>query len=225
MSYSFEQFYQALGRFDRFGQPYRVQAHVIFSETEGDIMQTLERKRKAFAEMQAEMNAAMREHGLFREEKPMNIYSETEVGKTEGNGWTYYLGDCVETMRHLPDDSVDLTVTSIPFGQLYVYSDKAADVGNSADKAEFFTHMDFVIAENLRLTRPGRCCAVHVKDLPLFQNRDGVMGVDPFSDDVCAAYRRAGWTFLGRGTIEKDPVIEMQKTNSHGLLYLSLIHI
>lgn len=217
VSYSFEQFYQALGRFDRYGQTQRVQAHVIYSETEGDIMQALDRKRKAFAEMQAEMNAAMHEHGLFREDNKA-VFTQTEFAKSAGKNFTFYLGDCVEVMRGLPDNSVDLTVSSIPFGSLYVYSDKAADVGNAASKEEFFEHLAFVIRENLRLTRPGRCCAVHVKDLPLFQNRDGVMGIDPFSDDVTAAYRREGWVLQSRVTIEKDPVIEMQKTNSHGLL-------
>jgi DNA modification methylase len=93
------------------------------------------------------------------------------------------------------------------------------DVGNAADKAEFLEHMAFVIRENLRITMPGRCCAVHIKDMPLFQNRDGVMGIDPFSDDITAAYRKEGWVLQSRITVEKDPVIEMQKTNSHGLLF------
>lgn len=140
------------------------------------------------------------------------------MGQEFGRNWAYYLGDCVQTMAGIPDNSIDLTVTSIPFGSLYVYSDSEADVGNAASKEEFFAHLEFVIRENLRITAPGRCCAVHVKDLPLFQNRDGVQGVDPFSDDTSTAYRRAGWVLQSRVTIEKDPVIEMQKTNSHGLL-------
>lgn len=141
------------------------------------------------------------------------------LGQDFGKNWAYYLGDCVQTMVGIPDNVIDLTISSIPFSQLYIYSDSEADVGNAADKAEFFAHMEFVIKESLRITRPGRCCAVHVKDLPLFQNRDGVQGIDPFSDDVTAAFRRGGWVLQSRVTIEKDPVIEMQKTNSHGLLY------
>lgn len=141
------------------------------------------------------------------------------MDQKEGKDWIYYQGDCVQVMPGMPDDSVDLTISSIPFSNLYIYSDSESDVGNAADKAEFFDHMAFVIRENLRITAPGRCCAVHVKDLPLFQNRDGVMGIDPFSDDVSAAYRKAGWVLQSRITIEKDPVVEMQKTNSHGLLY------
>ncbi|MBZ0292498.1 MAG: hypothetical protein K8L99_08005 [Anaerolineae bacterium] len=217
-SFSFERTYQAIGRIHRYGQARETHIHMVYSDSEGNVMALLNEKQAAFDEMQEEMNAAMRKYGLFREgHRP--IFSETETGKEAGKDWTYHLGDCVEVMFGLPDDSVDLTITSIPFGNLYIYSDKAADVGNAADKAEFLAHMDFVIEQNLRITRPGRCCAVHVKDLPLFQNRDGVMGIDPFSDDISAAYRRAGWVLQSRVTVEKDPVVEMEKTNSHGLLF------
>lgn len=138
-----------------------------------------------------------------------------------GKDWAYYEGDCVVVMQGMPENSIDLTVSSIPFSNLYIYSDSDADVGNASDKDEFFEHMAFVIRELYRVTRPGRCAAMHVKDLPLFQNRDGVMGIDPFSDDVTAAFRKAGWVLQSRVTIEKDPVIEMEKTNSHGLLMMN----
>lgn len=140
------------------------------------------------------------------------------IGQEFGKDWAYYHGDCVIVMEGMPENSVDLSVHSPPFSSLYIYSDSDADVGNSASKEEFFEHYAYVIRELFRVTRPGRCAAVHVKDLPLFQNRDGVMGIDPFSDDVTAAFRREGWVLQSRITIEKDPVIEMEKTNSHGLL-------
>lgn len=143
------------------------------------------------------------------------------IGQEFGKDWAYYHGDCVIVMQGMPETSVDLSVHSPPFSSLYIYSDSDADVGNSASKEEFFEHYDFVIRELFRVTRPGRCAAVHVKDLPLFQNRDGVMGIDPFSDDVTAAFRRAGWVLQSRVTVEKDPVIEMEKTNSHGLLMMN----
>lgn len=143
----------------------------------------------------------------------------TVINQKHGAGWTYYHGDCIQVMPGLPDNSIDLTVTSIPFSNLYIYSASEADVGNADSLEQFFEHMAFVIRELYRITVPGRCCAVHVKDLPLFQNRDGVMGIAPFSDDTSLAFRREGWVLQSRITVEKDPVIEMEKTNSHGLLY------
>jgi hypothetical protein len=145
------------------------------------------------------------------------------IDQARGKGWAYYQGDCIQVLPAFPNDSIDLCLHSPPFSNLYVYSDSDADVGNAASKEEFLEHYGFLIRELYRVTVPGRCCAVHVKDLPLFQNRDGVMGIDPFSDDVSAAFRRNGWVFQSRVTVEKDPVIEMKKTNSHGLMYQNWI--
>lgn len=219
ISFSFERWYQAVGRIYRYGQTREVNIYMVSSETEESVAAILQAKRQAFAEMQAEMNAAMRLHGLFREGSVKTIYQPAKFDVAEGKDWRFWLGDCIEVMPTIPDDTVGLTVTSIPFSNLYIYSDADADVGNAADKAEFFEHMKFVIRELYRVTMPGRCCAVHVKDLPLFVNRDGVQGIDPFSDDTVAAFRAEGWVLQSRVTIEKDPVIEMQKTNSHGLLF------
>jgi DNA modification methylase len=220
VDFSFETTFQSMGRIHRFGQARETHFHICYTDTESDILQTLKRKQDDFEEMQNEMKAAIQEHGLFRDESAPT-FSKALSAKEEGKDWTFYLGDCIQVMPTMEAGSVDLTITSIPFSNLYIYSDSEADVGNAADKAEFFQHMEFVIKELLRITRPGRCCAVHVKDLPLFQNRDGEMGVDPFSDDVSAAFRRGGWTLQSRVTVEKDPVIEMQKTNSHGLLFMN----
>jgi len=218
LSFSFERWYQAVGRIHRYGQTRDVHIHLVYSETEGNVAQVLKEKQAAFAEMQIEMNAAMREHGLFREERRMT-FTPTTFDTAQGHGWTFYLGDCIPVTAGFPDESIDLCLHSPPFAQLYVYSDKEADMGNAASKEEFFEHYEFFIRELLRVTVPGRCCAVHVKDLPLFINRDGQMGIEPFSDDVAAAFRRNGWVLQSRITVEKDPVIEMRKTNSHGLLF------
>lgn len=68
VNYSFEKFYQSLGRAYRFGQTREVHAHVIYSEAEGNVVATQHTKQRQFAEMQAAMNAAMLEYGLFRGE-------------------------------------------------------------------------------------------------------------------------------------------------------------
>lgn len=219
VSFSFERTYQAMGRIVRYGQLRSPHIHMIYSESEGSVMQRLQEKQRAFAEMQQQMNAAMKEHGLFRLGSGTVTFSATENGSSKGTGWEMHLGDCVQVAATFPTDSIDFSVHSPPFASLYTYSDKQADMGNAADEDEFFRHYGYLIKELLRVTKPGRAAAIHVKDLPLFQNRDGVMGINPFSDSVTAAFRRAGWVLQSRITIGKDPVIEMQKTNSHGLLY------
>lgn len=60
VTHSFEQFYQALRRFWRFGQTRRVHAHLVFSEAEVAIVDNLAGKERAAQAMRAQMVAHMR---------------------------------------------------------------------------------------------------------------------------------------------------------------------
>lgn len=133
-----------------------------------------------------------------------------------------YNGDCVHVMKGLPDASVGFSVFSPPFGDLFVYSDSVADLGNVADDAQFFEQYDHVAAELYRVLKPGRLCAVHCTDLPTRKSKDGVIGVKRFSDAIGEAHERAGFIFHCRVTVERDPVVEMQRTKALGLLYKQL---
>lgn len=131
-----------------------------------------------------------------------------------------YNGDCVEVLAGLPDGSVDFSIYSPPFSSLYIYSDSVRDMGNVSTDEEFFAAYGHVIREKLRVTRPGRLTAIHVKDLVYYQNSSerGDAGLRPFSDQCVAAHIAAGWTYHCRITIWRDPVLERSKTNAHGLL-------
>jgi len=142
-----------------------------------------------------------------------------EEDNTGGKDWTMYLGDCVDVTKNLADNSIDFGIHSPPFGNLYIYSDSEADMGNSSDDDEFFTHYKYLIKDMLRITAPGRLCAVHCKDLPKYKNRDGAAGLKDFPGQIIAAFEEEGWTYHSRVTIWKDPVIEMQRTKNHGLLH------
>ncbi len=140
----------------------------------------------------------------------------------EGGSWAAYHGDCVDVVRQLPDASVGFSICSIPFGSLFTYSDSAADMGNSADDAEFFTHYGMLLREWARVTKPGRLCAVHCSDLPYTKWRDGLMGIKDFSGMVVRAHEAAGWVLHSKITVWKDPVVEMTRTKALGLLYKQL---
>ncbi len=133
--------------------------------------------------------------------------------------WTAYRGDCCEVIKGIPDSSIDLTVCSPPFAQLYVYSDSQCDMGNCSDMEEFFVHYSYLLRELYRVTVPGRISAVHCKDLPMYLNRDGAAGLVDFPGKIIAAHEAAGWTFHSRVTIWKCPVTERERTNNHGLLH------
>jgi DNA modification methylase len=140
--------------------------------------------------------------------------------QAHGEGWAAYNADCVEFSKTIPDNSIDFTVYSPPFSDIYTYSDNERDMGNVSGDDEFIAFYRFMIREKLRVTRPGRLSAIHVKDIPYYQSSSerGDSGLRPFSDLCTAAHIAEGWSFHCRVTIWRDPVLERGKTNAHGLL-------
>ena len=64
LDYSFKGFYQAIRRCWRFGQTKPVNVHVILGETEGRLLETIQRKQADYDEMQSQMRAAVLRYGL-----------------------------------------------------------------------------------------------------------------------------------------------------------------
>ena len=144
------------------------------------------------------------------------------LNQTTGDGWVLYNGDCTEVIKGLPNDSVGLSVYSPPFSSVYTYSASERDMGNSANDAEFIRHYRFMVSELLRITKPGRLCAVHCKDLVDYKGSAGRAGLRDFPGDLIRAHEAEGWKYHSRVTVWKDPVVEMQRTKAHGLLYKQL---
>lgn len=143
-------------------------------------------------------------------------------GQESGDNFTVFCGDACDVIRGIPDCSIGFGIHSPPFSNIYCYSDSMADMGNATDDDEFFAHYDFLIPELYRVTIPGRLCAVHCKDLPLYFGRDGEAGLKDFPGEIIRHFIAAGWTYHSRVTIWKDPVIEMQRTKNNGLLHKTL---
>lgn len=222
LSFSFEQWYQAIRRVWRYGQTRPVEVTAFLSDNEITVLQTLRDKQSRHVELMRAMIASSREAVMEELTGVRDSVRRPSVLKDGGNGWTLFHGDCVETIAAWPEASVDLTVTSPPFSNLYIYSDADQDMGNAADHDEFFRHFAFLAKELHRVTVDGRICAIHCKDLPRFQNRDGAAGLFDFAGETIRMFEACGWQYHSRVTIWKDPVIEMQRTNNHGLLYKQL---
>lgn len=222
VSDSWEQYYQAVRRCWRFGQERPVHVHVIAADTEGAVVSNLKRKDAQADELARELVAHMADlnkaaiGGTVRQ---MDTYVEDVA---QGDKWTLYRGDCVESMRRLPADSVHFSVHSPPFASLYTYSASDRDMGNCRSHEEFFEHYRFAIAEMFRLTKPGRLASVHCMNLPTSKVRDGVIGLRDFRGEIIRAYEAAGWVYHSEVVIWKDPVTAMQRTKAIGLLYKQL---
>ena len=132
-----------------------------------------------------------------------------------------YHVDAVEFAASLPANSIDLSVYSPPFSSLYIYSESERDMGNVSSDEEFQESYRPLVRDLFRVTRPGRCTAIHVKDLVYYSNASekGDRGLRDFTGDCIRTHVEAGWTYHRRITIWRCPVREMQKTKSDRLLY------
>ena len=139
-----------------------------------------------------------------------------------GDSFAAYNGDCVEVMRGMPSSSVDFSVFSPPFANLYVYSDDLRDMGNCKDESEFFEQLGYLTSELYRVLRPGRLIAVHCKQLARYKGRDGAAGWYDFRGDIIHHYESFGFQYHSEVVIWTDPVMEMQKTKTQRLLYCNL---
>jgi hypothetical protein len=144
---------------------------------------------------------------------------EMKQPEYQGAGWAIHNSDCIEGMHAMPENSIDLTIFSPPFGDLFVYSDSERDLGNAGTGQKFINQYRFFAEALTRVMKPGRIACVHCTDLPMRKGRDGAIGLQDFSGDLIKAHTDAGQIYHGRTTIWKDPVVEMQRTKALGLLY------
>lgn len=136
--------------------------------------------------------------------------------------YALYNGDSCEVLRTMPNASIDFSVFSPPFADLYCYSDSPSDLGNCRTYDEFFRHFGFIISEIVRVTKPGRLCAVHCIDIPAMKERDGYIGLKDFPGDIIRAFQSSGMIYHSRHAIWKDPLIEATRTKALGLMHKQL---
>lgn len=132
-----------------------------------------------------------------------------------------YNDDCVNVCNQLPNDCIDLTITSVPFANLYTYSDDERDFSNVKDLDEFFNQMDYLIPSLYRITKPGRLICLHCKQISTFKGRDGAMGLIDFRGMLIQAFQKHGWTYHGEITVWTDPQLEATRTKSASILWNS----
>lgn len=221
MSYSFESLYQSIRRCYRFKQKKTVNVYLVIAETEGNVLKTVLKKKKLHEEMQIQMVSAMNRINIQTKRNDKLIMKIEKKIKT-GNEWEMQLGDSIELIKEVENDSIDFTIFSPPFANLYIYSDSVSDMGNCVNDNEFFEHFDFLINEMYRITRPGRLIAVHCKNLVNYKARDGKAGLRDFRGEIIKRFIDKNFTYHSEVCIWKCPVTEMTRTKAHGLLYKTI---
>jgi hypothetical protein len=216
IGYKFAQFYQAIHRVYRFLQQHPVEIDIIYSEAEREIRSRLEEKWARHNEQVAIMSDLIRQYGLGSNALADGLIRTIGCVREEigGETWRAIHNDCVAECRDMPENSADLIITSIPFEGQYEYSPSYNDFGHSENSAQFWAQMDFLIPNLLRVLRPGRVCAIHVKDriTPGGINGFGFQTVTPVSDYCTQNFVKHGFAFLARKTIVTDVVRENNQT-------------
>jgi DNA modification methylase len=219
---SFEKFYQAVRRCYRFGQKRSVHVLVFTAENEGQILANLKRKELQHHEMSANMIEHMKDIMNNELAGQTNVVDAYREDTHTSNNFTVHLGDCVKWTRRMESNSIDYSVFSPPFADLFVYSNSDHDMGNCKDDAEFVAQLRFLISELFRVIKPGRNVSFHCMNLPTTKMRQGFIGLRDFRGDLIRAFQDAGFIYHSEVAIWKDPVVAMQRTKALGLLHKTI---
>lgn len=215
IDYEFNDFIQAIHRIYRFLQAEPVIIDIIYMDSESEILRALKQKWKQYDELTETMEQLIRTYGLGTAAlETLKRTIGVERVEVTGKQYTAINNDCVEELKSWPDNSVDMILTSIPFGNHYEYSPSYNDFGHNPDDDAFFRQMDYLTPNLLRVLRPGRVAAIHVKDRILFGNATGLgmPSVEPFHADTIQHFMRHGFVFFGMVTIVTDVVRENNQT-------------
>ena len=220
IDYEFNDFIQAVHRCYRFLQKEPVVIDIIYMENERQIKEALLEKWKNHNHMVAKMIEIVKKYGLNSEnkaqrlERKMGVEGSREERTVRGNHYEAVYGDCVEETRAMETNSIDLIHTSIPFGNHYEYSANYNDFGHDQNTDRFFEQMDFLTPELLRVLKPGRVAAIHVKDRVLFGNVTGTgfPTMEPFHAECIRHYTKHGFLYFGMITVVTDVARENNQT-------------
>lgn len=103
-------------------------------------------------------------------------------------------GDCIAGMRRFPDECMDLTVTSCPWGMMRLYKGKAAEAKGAVEAF----HFDPIASELYRVTRDGGILAWSEAD----QRKD--FSLSGLSFQHCLSFKKLGFKYLDFVIVDKN---------------------
>jgi DNA modification methylase len=219
---SWESFYQCIRREWRFGQKRPVTVYILLTSPEIEIYENIKRKELQATRLRTKMIEQMK---AYEKGEIMDTVVEKEQYSEDtvtGETWKAMKGDSCLRLKEVGDNSVDMSVYSPPFADLFVYSNSERDLGNCRGWDEFFTHYAFIVKEILRVTKQGRLSCVHTSDVPAMANRDGYIGLKDFPGRVIQLHQEMGWVFVGRAFVQKNPQAQAIRTKCKSLLFVQM---
>lgn len=211
LDFSFESLYQAIRRSYRFGQECEVDIYLITTDTMLNVIEAINTKREKFLNMREgilKVNEKMQEAELDELQAP---YIDED--------FQLYNGDCVELIKNIPNESIDYSFFSPPFGALYVFSNNPNDMSNVKDDDEFYEHFKFLIPELKRVLKKGRLVTLHLMQGTTLKGRDGFFSIKDFRGDLIRLFQKEGFYFHAETMIRKDPKTAAIRTKNHQLMW------
>lgn len=212
LDFSFEELYQLIRRCLRYGQKHTVNIYLITTDTMQNVTKSIEEKEGKFIQMQNEMRNAILDAQKHEVEKRESVAIETE-------NYKLIMGDCVEEVAKLKDNSVDYSFFSPPFGALYVFSNAPQDMSNVKDNDEFLSHFRFLVKDLLRVIKPGRLVSIHMMQSTTLLGRDGYYSIRDFRGDLIRLFESCGFYFHAENMIRKDPKTAAIRTKNRQLMW------
>jgi DNA modification methylase len=220
LSDSYEYYYQCIRRCYRYGQKEKVNVKIFLTISEQIIYHNVLKKELHTAEL---YDSVIREIQKYELEELGKIKGESmdkmEIKEESGESYRAIMGDNIETIKKLNDESIDLTVFSPPFFSLYTYSPSPRDIGNNPDDETFWKHMEFLTPELFRVLKSGRVMAVHCMNVPTRKAVDGYIGLKDFRGDLIRHYEKHGFIYDNEAIIPKNPQAQSIRTRAIGLTF------
>jgi DNA modification methylase len=133
------------------------------------------------------------------------------------DNYAIYNSDNMELLPKLPSESIGVSVYSPPFPELYQYSNDPRDMSNCTKYEEGIEQFKYVVKEIFRLTKRGRLTCVHCMDL-----KRGSYFQRDFPGDIVRVHEEAGFNFVCRVTIWKDPWLIARRTRMKSLRHKNI---
>ena len=128
--------------------------------------------------------------------------------------YALYNGDCMDVITTMQDESIDLSVYSPPFANLYTYSSSERDMSNVSDIDEFINQYEFLVKEMSRVTKSGRINAIHITDIC-----DVSGTLSDFPNKIIELHKKHGFEYKNKITVWKEPLNVRIRTMVQSLMH------
>jgi len=141
------------------------------------------------------------------------------ITKEISDKYALYNGDCIDVMKDIPDNKVDLGVYSPPFADLYTFSSDIRDISNCDSYEDFIEHYRYVVKDMHRITKKGRFNCIHCCDIP---SPNGAKMID-LSGHIIKLHDEEGFDFVARHVIWREPLWVRNKTMLRSLTHKTIV--